>query len=292
MDIHHLKIFVSVYQNSSFSKASTVLNISQPTISEHIKNLESELDCKLFDRLGRSIMPTAEAEAILPHALQVIEDLNRVRDALDINRGQVAGPLVIGASTIPGTYLLPGLAAAFKKLNPLVSFELRIHDTAQVAELVAGHQLFMGVVGAQVKNRQLTMTPFFQDELVCAAHPTLARQIKGPDDLSRLPFLLREKGSGTRRMMEGFLKEEGIDYRDFVVGAVLGSTAAIKEGLKAGLGISILSKKAISEELEQGRLQEISIFSAAMVRDFFILTHKKRTLPGSYQSFVDQLLRQ
>lgn len=291
MDIHHLKIFVAVYQKGSFSKASSALLISQPTISEHIKNLELELDCKLFDRLGRTIMPTAEANLILPHALQVIEELGRVGEILQQSRGAVRGRLVVGASTIPGTYLLPSVAAIFKKANPDVSFEIRIHDTAEVAELVAGHELFLGVVGAKVNHKQLTMTPFYQDELVCAGRPELAATIQTAHDIVSCPFLLREQGSGTRMVMAEFLREMAISITDLQSAAILGSTAAIKEAMKASLGISILSKKAISEELQTGILVEIPLFSRPMWRDFFLLSHRKRTLPGGYQAFYEQLLQ-
>ncbi len=290
MDIHHLKIFVSVYQNRSFSKASAALFISQPTISEHIKNLETELDCKLFDRLGRTILPTAEAELILPHALQVIEELGRVGEALQQNRGTIRGRLTVGASTIPGTYLLPALAAAFKQDNPQVSFEICIHDTAQVAELVASHEIFTGVVGAKINHKQLRMTPFYQDELVCAGSPQLATAITNIDELGNAPFLIREKGSGTRVVMERFLKEMGVDCQELPIGAILGSTAAVKEALKASLGISILSQKAISEELHSGILQEIPLSSTPMLRYFFLITHKKRSLPAAYQAFYEFIL--
>ena len=101
MDIHHLKIFVSVYKNKSFTKASEELHISQPTISEHIKNLESSLDCRLFDRLGRSIMPTAEADVLYPKALQLLDDLDQIQEEITATGAGVKGKLVIGASTIP-----------------------------------------------------------------------------------------------------------------------------------------------------------------------------------------------
>ena len=290
MDIHHLKIFVAVYQNRSFSKASAALFISQPTISEHIKNLELELDCKLFDRLGRTILPTAEADIILPQALQVIEELGRVGEILHSSRGAVTGRLTVGASTIPGTYLLPAEAATFKEANPQVSFEICIHDTAQVAELVAGHELFLGVVGAKVSHKQLNMTPFYQDELVCAGRAEFAQQVKEGRDITRHPFLLREHGSGTRIMMGHFLGKMGISEDNLQVAAILGSTAAIKEALKAALGISILAKKAIEEELKSGELTEIPFFPQPMVRDFYLLSHKKRTLPAGYQAFYEHLI--
>ena len=108
IETRHLKIFVAVYKNRSFTKASEQLHTSQPTVSEHIHNLETRLDCKLFDRLGRSIMPTLEAQILYPRALAILEDLRKLEDEMAATGKGVAGPLIIGASTIPGDYPSPG----------------------------------------------------------------------------------------------------------------------------------------------------------------------------------------
>jgi DNA-binding transcriptional LysR family regulator len=288
MDIHHLKIFAAVYQDRSFSRASEKLRISQPTISEHIKNLEHELDCRLFDRLGRSIIPTPQAELILPKALQIIEEMAAIPDLLKEASSTICGHLIIGASTIPGTYLLPLLAARFKKEYPKVSFEIQIHDSALIAEMIAGHALLLGVVGAPLDQKQITRHPFFEDELLCAARADLASQWQ-QSDLESVPFLQREQGSGTRMVAEQFLKERGIDLNKMQIAATLGSTAAIKEAIKAGLGVSILSRMAIREELAAGSLQEIPLGGAPMRRSFYLLRHDKLSMPPNYQAFSDKV---
>ncbi len=288
MDIHHLKIFAAVYKNRSFSRASEELHISQPTISEHIKNLEHELNCKLFDRLGRSIIATAQAELILPKALQVIGEVASIPDLLMEASATIRGHLIIGSSTIPGTYLLPALASRFKKEHPAVSFEIPIHDTGLISDMVASHELLLGVVGAPVAKKQLMLQPFFDDELICAGTPQLAGQCQ-EINLQSLPFLQREQGSGTRLVTEEFLEERGIKGDSLQVAATLGSTAAIKEAIKSGLGVSILSRMAIKEELAAGSLQEIALGGSAMTRSFYLLRHKKRSLPRHYQAFYDMV---
>ncbi len=288
MDIHHLKIFAAVFKNRSFSRASEELHISQPTISEHIKNLEHELNCTLFDRLGRTIVPTPQAELILPKALQVIEEVAAIPNLLMEACNTIRGHMTIGASTIPGTYLLPALASHFKKEHPDVSFEIRIHDTGLIAEMIANHELLFGVVGARVEQKQLMLQPFCDDELICAGIPALAKQCLNNKVLSA-PFLQREEGSGTRLATEGFLGERGIKKKSLQIVATLGSTAAIKEAIKAGLGVSILSKMAITEELAAGTLCEIALGGPAMTRRFYLLRHKKRSLPPHYQAFYDMI---
>ncbi len=288
MDIHHLKIFAAVYKNRSFSRASEELHISQPTVSEHIKNLESELECKLFDRMGRAIIPTAQADLILPRALQIIAEVTAIPTLLMETGMAISGHLIIGASTIPGTYLLPALAARFKEKYPAVSFEIPIHDTAHITDMVVGHDLLFGVVGAPTEQSRLSLQPFYDDELVCAGTAALVqdRQRQG---LAGVPFIQREKGSGTRLVAEKFLRERGVEQKDLQIVATLGSTASVKEAVKAGLGISILSKMAIREELAAGSLHTLELPGPAMIRSFYLMRHKKRSLPPHYQAFYDMV---
>jgi DNA-binding transcriptional LysR family regulator len=292
VDIHHLRIFASVYRNRSFSKASKENHISQPTISEHIKNLEKDLNCKLFDRLGRSIVPTKEAEVLYPRALHIIENLEELKDDISRAGGSVKGQLLIGASTIPGTYILPVIASDFKKTYPDVSFEILIEDSSKITEMVLGHEVQLGVVGAVMETGKLEYSSFIQDELILAGSPALVKKttidIKG---LIEIPFILREKGSGTRRTMEEFFKKKkGIGVNNLEVVAVLGSTDSVKQALKAGLGVSILSKIAIQDELNSGILKEITIKGLRMNRHFYIIKHRRRSLPNHYQAFHDYLV--
>ncbi len=289
MDIHQLRIFASVYRNRSFSKASEQLYISQPTISEHIKNLEKGLGCTLFDRLGRKIEPTGEADLIYPKALQLIEDLEKINDLVVKSARQIKGKLLIGASTIPGNYMLPLLAAAFRDVYPEVSFEIIIADTRQITDMLINHDFYVGIVGASMESKILAYEPFQDDELVFAGEPKFFEKA-GPDSLNlyEFPFLLREEGSGTRKTMEDFLQKLQIKVQKMNVVAVLGSTDSVKQAMKAGLGTSILSRRAIMEELDNGSLMEMRL-GEEMKRSFFIATHKKRTLPSHYRAFLEFL---
>ena len=292
MELHHLKIFASVYRNKSFTKASKELHISQPTVSEHIKNLETALGCSLFDRLGRSILPTIEADLLYPRALKILDDLGRLQEDLAMAGERIGGELVLGASTIPGTYILPGLAVGFKQKHPDISFEIRIGDTAAITESVLNHELLYGIVGARTQPQQLDYEPLFADELILVAAPQLiAGRLQSPEALYRVPFLIREQGSGTRNIMEYFLNRAAIETTRLNIVATLGSTAAVREALKTGLGASILSRLAVQEELQAGKLQEYRIPGLEMKRDFYSIKHKKRTLPLQYQAFSHYIQR-
>lgn len=290
MDIHHLKIFVSVYKNKSFTRASEQLYISQPTISEHIKNLENSLGCRLFDRMGRSIMPTTEADVLYPKALQILDDLDRMQE--EINRAGIGvkGKLVIGASTIPGTYILPRVACSFKKQYPDVAFEILIEDSSKITGMVLQHELLCGIVGAKMTSDKLVYEPLLEDELVLVAtEKVLDEKSVTLGKLASIPFLLREKGSGTRQTFESFLAKNNISTDSFNIVATLGSTSSVKQAVKESLGASVISRIAVQEELENGILQEIRIKNLKMKRKFYQVRQKKRTLPPQYLAFCKHL---
>lgn len=290
MDIHQLKIFAFVYKNRSFSRASEKLHITQPTISAHIKNLETELECSLFDRLGHTIIPTKNAEVLYPKALQLIEHFEKLKEELLAAEGKIKGQIQIGASTIPGTYILPNLVVEFKKKHPDVSFEVIIADSRKIAEMVLNHELLFGIVGATMEPKKLRHQPLIADDLVLAASErVIHKNTLSIEELAQVPFLIREAGSGTKKVMEQFLRQQDIHIDQLKIVAAFGSTAAIKQALKVHLGASILSRIAIQEELESGALKEIRVDGLDMKRDFYLVSHKKRTLPQQYSKFYDYI---
>ncbi|MFH1026323.1 MAG: selenium metabolism-associated LysR family transcriptional regulator [Nitrospirota bacterium] len=293
MDIHHLKVFASVYKHKSFSKAAEELYLSQPTVSDHIKALEEELNCKLFDRLSRRIIPTKEAGLLIGRAVEVIEKVEGIKELLGEFRKDLSGHLVIGASTIPGTYILPGLTVSFRRKNPSVLFEIVVSDSRAIIDKIAEHDLLIGIVGAKLEARQVHFEPFLDDELIAvAAGAYEAKKSMGLRDIAKSPIVMREQGSGTRKEFEKILEREGIDPHQLNIVGIFGSTDAIKQAVKEGMGISIISRRSVKDELKCEMLREIKIKDADMKRQFYIITHRKRTLPHLYRTFVDYLLSQ
>jgi DNA-binding transcriptional LysR family regulator len=290
MDIHHLRVFTSVFKNKSFSKASEELHLTQPTISDHVKTLEEELDCKLFDRLGRTIIPTKEAEVLYSHALEIIEKTNTIKEVISQTRKEIKGELIIGASTIPGTYLLPSIMAEFQRKYPSVSFQILVSDSRGIIDKVSKHELLLGIVGAKLDDEQINYIPFVEDELIVVSSPSMIKSnsitLKG---LTKFPMVLREEGSGTRREVEKILEGKGISLGGIKIAGIFGSTDAIKQAVKAELGISILSKLSVADELKHNILKEIKLTDTQMKRKFYIITHKKRTLPLLHAVFLEHI---
>lgn len=292
IETRHLKIFVTVYKARSFTKAAEELYTSQPTVSEHIQNLEARLNCRLFDRLGRSILPTAEAEVLYPRAMAILEDLQQLEEEISTTRNTVSGELILGASTIPGAYILPAIAASFKMEFPGISFEIRINDSAKIVEAVAGNELLLGVVGAKIATPKLRYQPFDEDELIlAAAHSSTIPPEITMKELGQIPFIVRERGSGTRKSTEVLLAQQHQTLNQLNICATLGSSVAVKEAIKANLGVSVISRHAIQDELLSGKIREIHIPGLTMKRNFYIVTPAKRTLPNHYQELLARLLR-
>jgi DNA-binding transcriptional LysR family regulator len=236
-------------------------------------------------------MPTLEADILYPRALTILEDIKKLEEEVASAGKAVSGELIIGASTIPGTYILPEIAAAFKNQHPGVSFEIRTNDSAQVVDSVLSHEILLGIVGAKMVSKKLNYYPFIEDELVLAA--STKRKI-GPTitigQLQELPFLMREEGSGTRKTIEGFLAQKDLDIEQLDTCAILGSSAAIQEAVKSDLGVSIISRYAIQDGIKFKQIKEIPVEGLTMRRNFYIITAKKRTLPNQYQVFLNSML--
>jgi DNA-binding transcriptional LysR family regulator len=290
MDIHQLRVFASVFKNRSFSKASEELHLTQPTISDHVKSLENELNCKLFDRLGRTIIPTKDAEVFYSYALEIVEKANALKEVISQTKKEIKGELIIGASTIPGTYLLPSIMAAFQKKHPSVSFQILIADSRGIVERISKHELLLGIVGAKLGNEHIKYMPFLEDELIVVSSPSLVNDNKMTlKELIKFPLVLREEGSGTRRETEKILEGKGVSLEDIKITGIFGSTDAIKQAVKAGLGVSILSRLSVKDELKHNILKEIELTDIQMKRKFYIVTHKKRTLPFLYSIFLEHI---
>ena len=290
MDIHQLKVFSSVFKNRSFSRASEELHLTQPTVSDHVKTLEAELECKLFDRLGRTIIPTKEAEALYGHAVEIIEKTDITKDIIRQFKKELSGELIVGASTIPGTYLMPSLMAAFQKIHPDVSFQIFISDSKEIGEKVLKHELLIGVVGTKFSNGHLHHMPFIEDELIAVSSPSLIKKdVLTLKDLIKFPMVLREEGSGTRKELEKILESKNITLEDIKIAGIFGSTDAIKQAVKAGLGFSVLSRLSVADELKYRLLKEIKLSDVQMKRKFYIVTHKKRSLPFLQSAFLEHM---
>jgi DNA-binding transcriptional LysR family regulator len=294
MDIHRLQTFCRVFELQSFSKAAQDLYLAQPTISSHIASLEKELGIPLFDRLGRAVLPTQGGTILYKHARKLIDLLQSTISEIHLLQGRVAGDLKIGGSTIPGHYLLPDTLHAFKERYPEVTLELRISDSQAIEEGVLNGELDIGVIGSPGLTPDVQGLPVMRDELVLIG----TERFVGPkgqglkaQDLPSVPWVLREKGSGTRRAMEDGLQSIGLTVQHLDVAIVVTSTQSMLSCVRAGMGVSVTSRLAFSESLErQSDVFPASIPEMRLDRTFHAVYHARRQMFPVARAFLDLLL--
>jgi DNA-binding transcriptional LysR family regulator len=293
MDLRQLEIFVKVAELKSFSKAAQALRLTQPTVSEHIRTLEQELGVRLLDRLGRGAEATRAGQLLLSHATRMLQLQRETLQAMDSFQGRLAGDLHVAASTIPGEYVLPALIGRFKEKFPDIVVSLLIGDTRAVVDWVIDGRAEVAVVGAKLAHRAIEYRELMPDELVVAVpavHPWHGKTEIALADLRAEPMLLREQGSGTRTAFESALAQAGQDLSAFRVVGEMGSTQAIKQAVKAGVGVSVISRRAVEEECRSGLVWCLKIRDLKVTRAFYIATHRDRSrspLAEAFRAFIE-----
>jgi len=293
VDLRQLEIFVKVAEFGSFSRAAEALYLTQPTVSEHIRTLEEEVGVRLLDRLGRGAAVTRGGQLLLSYATRMLALQREARQAMDGFQGRMSGELLAGASTIPGEYVLPAMIGRFKEKYPDISITLLIGDSQTAVDWVAEGRAELGVVGARLSHRGVEYKELMPDEVVVVvpgAHPWHGRRQIMLDELRSEPLLIRERGSGTRAALEAALAEAGMDLGSFRIVGEMGSTQAIKQAVKAGVGVSLVSKRAVEEECKSGLLWCLRVKDLKVTRSFHLVTHKERSrspLAEAFRGFLE-----
>jgi DNA-binding transcriptional LysR family regulator len=289
-----LEIFCKVVEMESFSKAAEAVFLAQASVSERIAGLEKKIGTRLLDRLGRKVIPTAAGELLHKHATLLLEMKETAQSEIERFLGLKQGEVSMGGSTIPGEYILPDLIGRFNKKYPHISVRLTIADSGQIENRVQAGNLELGVIGSKSAHANLLCQKLWEDELVLAVpirHPWARRKTVSLQELRKTPFILREEGSGTLKILEAYLRETGADgTRALQISARFGSSTAVKEGIKSGLGLSILSARAIATEVKAGLLKALRLKGMTMSRNFFLIRNKLRVASPACQTMLDFLL--
>jgi len=293
-DLHQLEIFCKVVELNSFSKAADEVLLAQATVSESIATLESRVGTKLLDRLGRKVSLTRAGELLYKNALRMLEMKKAIclemDDFMEIRRGEI----LIGGSTIPGEYILPGIIKRFHHKYPAISVDLTVADSHTIEALALDGKIEIGIVGAKSLNKNLLKKTLWDDTLalaVNAKHRWANRETISIPELLKEPFILRGSGSGTLKILNDYLKQFNPGSTDlFQVVARFGTSTAVKEGIKAGLGVSILSKRALDTELTAGIIKVLNIKDINMTRKFYLIRDTRRTISPMCKAILDFLL--
>lgn len=281
MDLRKLQAFAGVYEWQSFSKAGKDLFLSQPTISTHVQSLENELDVKLFDRIGRTVMPTQAGEILHAGVQKMFKVMEETKADIHDLKNEVCGQVIVGGSTIPSNYLLPAVLSDFRRKYSQVCVDLRIGDSIKICQDVLSGELDFGIVGGFVDHFDLEHELLMKDVLYVISSPDLNLSLpvdKYPADLKKMPWVLREKGSGTRQAFENAMTDIGISLKDLKVSTLVQSTEALVRCVLAGAGVGVTSKLAAQKYVNSGELDVLAVPGLEIKRNFYIITHKRRTL--------------
>jgi DNA-binding transcriptional LysR family regulator len=292
-DFRQLEIFCKVVELKSFSKAAHAVFLAQPSVSERIATLESRIGTQLLDRLGRQVVPTGAGKLLYKHACLLLDmkkhTCNEMQGFLGIKKGEIH----IGGSTIPGEYIFPKILENFREKHPLVTVTLTVSDTSDIEKRVINGKFELGVVGSKSTSDNLICRELWKDELVLAVpteHKWAGKKQVSFENLSKEPIILRETGSGTLKIIKEYLKTPvAKDINSLNIVARLGSSTAVKEGIKSGLGISILSLRAIDTELNAGILKALKIENLTMLRKFYLIRDKRRNVSPLCNAMLDFL---
>ncbi len=275
-----LKVFYTVANRLSFTKAATVLFITQPAISKHIQELEEQYRIKLFDRNGSKISLTAAGEVLLKHTKNIFEIYREIDFDMSTLINQRSGLLRLGASTTISQYIIPPLLARFHQKLQDVKVSLLNGNTEQIENALLKQEIEIGIVEGQSKNKSIKYTEFLKDELVLvckSSNPLVSRDVVTQEDLKKMYFLMREQGSGTLEVIEHALKPFEIKLSELKIEMQLGSTESIKSYLMNSDCVAFISIHAIKKELQNNELAILDIKDLVIERFFYVITLQGKT---------------
>lgn len=274
IDLNKLRAFLYAAEDLSFSKAARRMHLTQPTVSHHIKSLELEIGVELFDRSGSELQLTEAGRILQPWARKLIRQAIEMSEMMDSLQNKIVGSIRIACSTTTGKYLLPQLAARFHDLYPWVKITILSCTPDYVVPHLLEEDANLGVISREVSGDSIDCQEFFEDHIILIApaeHPWAQRPFIEPTDILDEPFIVRERTSGTRRVMLDVLNRHDISLDDLNVYLEVGNAEAIVETVAAGFGVSFVSRLAAACALDQGKIVEVPVADLDLRRKIFMI---------------------
>lgn len=274
MENFRLKVFRTVADESSFRRAAERLHLSQPAVSQQVQALEAELGVALFDRGKGRVRLTEAGAALLPYARKGARLAEEALTALDIARGETAGTLRIGASLTVAQYILPRMLGGFRELHPRVDLAVISGNTENILAALARSDIDLGIIEGPASSRDVFRQRILEDRLVLIVGRKYPWPPKVPVPLralTQVPLLMRERGSGSRHVVELALRRDGLRLKDLHVAMDLDSIVAIISAVEAGLGAGFVSEWAIQKELRLGTVRVIPVEGLDIRRDMTLI---------------------
>ena len=292
MNLKQLEAFVQVAEGGSFSKAARELYRTQPTISAHISSLEKELNVRLFVRNTKEVSLSDNGKDLYKYAKQMVDLQGKIEEHFGMKKDSGKHCITIAASTIPAQYLLPKVLMCFNEKYPEEQFKIKETDSAQVVTQIVDCMADVGFTGTVLEKKHCKYIPFYKDELVIIAPNTEKYrrfQEECPNDISWLKrehVIMREEGSGTRKEAEKQLRSAGVNMVDLEIIASIENQETIKKSVRQGIGVSILSRLAATDEAKAGQMLIFPIPGADEGRDINVVYNRNYQLSRSAERFI------
>ncbi|MDT8900225.1 LysR substrate-binding domain-containing protein [Anaeroselena agilis] len=286
-----LSVFLAVAEEGSLSGAAKRLDLTQPTVSFHIDNLEKKLGCPLVERASRGTSLTVYGEVLYANTRKAEAMLKSTENQLKAMTSGASGRIILGASTIPAEYILPGLIAAHLRTNPAIEVSLKTGDSQTVLDAFYRGELSIAVVGSRPPG-ECEAHPLWQDELVLVAHPEMAARLgesPSPEDVLALPLVARGESSGSMRAVFDAFSAHGIGQDRLHIAFQVGGNEALKAAIASQAGVGFVSRWAVADGLASGRLAVIPLPAMKIVRRFYAVS-RPPLVPACVKAFWEYLI--
>jgi DNA-binding transcriptional LysR family regulator len=290
MDLHQIRVFQAAAQTGNFTRASAILHLSQSTISQHIKQLERELDNQLFLRVGRRVLLTDAGKVLLEHCEKILGDLRSARTALREHGEMGRGHLKLGTGVTALTYVLPPVLKKFKAKYPGIDLSIVTNTTAVITQLVKKQTIDIGIVTMPIEDKDLKVKSLTKEELLVVTERKKAvpcRKVISVDDLTKSPFILYEKGTALREVADNLFEKLGVSIRPSME---IGNVEATKSLVEAGLAASILPYNSVRREGEEGRLCLMRVKDHKVFRQLGLVTLRTNILPRAVSEMAKLII--
>ena len=282
MNFRKLNIFYETANSLNMTEVGKKLYISQPSVSQAIKEIERELGVSLFDRIGKKLYLTYEGEVYLRYVKRILNLYDEVKITLENTRNNINGRIRVGASTTIGVYILPEIVKYFLTKNVDVEISIIIENTASIEKMIIDNEIDIAFVEGDIKCSEIIEEDIIKDKLIFIKSKDYYY-----DSSKKLALIMREEGSGTRDIIESNLRINQIDYNILME---LGSTEAILKIVEVGLGVACVPYICAQDKIEEGVLEEIAIEGIDKIkRDFKFIHHQDKFLSNTMKAFIDEV---
>ena len=291
--MQQLEALIHLVEERSFSRAARRMHLTQPSLTKHMKNLEMVINAELVDRTTRELSLTAEGKVLYATAKKIFKILDEAEEKIAHEKNGEEGIIYISASSIPATYILPRLLTRFSGQYNNIQCRIQVNDTESTVNMICDDNAEIGFIGKQVSQSKLTVEPLWDDRLILVvpqSHPFARREMVTWHEVQREPFIMRERGSATRSIFEEHLKKKGYHTEDLTIVCEVGSSAAVKEAVMAGLGVSYISMHAVKNEIAAGNLRDVPVNGDTVLeRKIYLIYKKHRLLKRHHHLFLDYI---